>query len=786
MTSTQTTPLRVLVLEHDAADVELCIYALESAGFSVNADVAGSAEEFRNHVQRNTYDIVLADFRLPSWTGMDAVRELRGLGLSTPLILVTGTLGDERAVDCVRGGAADYVLKQNIGRLPIAVHRALQEHRAQEELAIAQSRTMEFEVQVREREARFAQLADTISEVFYLAKTDFSEMLFINKAYESIWGRTTQSLYDNPRSFVEAVHPEDRPRLYESIARVQRGETPEHVDFRVILPDGETRWVISRAVPVRNERNEVYAISGVVLDITDRRVTRLALEESEIRFRKLTDAAFDAVVVSKLGVIQEVNRGFVEMFRLSSEADAVGRSVLDFCAPESRALVEQRVREGIEIPYDMVGLRADGTKIMVEVTARSHDVDGLPGRITALRDVSAQRTLEEQFRQAQKMEAVGRLAGGVAHDFNNLLTVISSCAQFILNELSAHDPRREDAEEILKAAADAASLTRQLLAFSRQEVIQHRQVTLQELVTSADKLLRRLIGEDIELTTVLSKEPLLISVDPGQFEQVIMNLAVNARDAMPTGGKLTIETALVELDDGYSQAHWPATAGSYAMMAISDTGHGMDEQTRARIFEPFFTTKDVGKGTGLGLATVYGIVKQSGGFIWVYTEEGRGTTFKVYMPLVQSVEQPVDAAADGAERATVPRGNEVVLLAEDSRGVRAAVRRLLERLGYTVLEAASGKAAIEIATRTQTTIDLLMTDVVMPEMSGRELAEHFLALRPQGKVLYTSGYTDDAVLRHGVLASGVEFIQKPFTPEILAKKLRAVLSSPASPRDPDR
>jgi CheY-like chemotaxis protein len=272
-------------------------------------------------------------------------------------------------------------------------------------------------------------------------------------------------------------------------------------------------------------------------------------------------------------------------------------------------------------------------------------------------------------------------------------------------------------------------------------------------------------------------------VDPGQFEQVIMNLAVNARDAMPTGGKLTIETALAELDGTYTQAHWPATAGTFAMMAISDTGHGMDEQTRARIFEPFFTTKEVGKGTGLGLATVYGIVKQSGGFIWVYTEPGRGTTFKVYMPLAHT---EASVASPEVAGTTVPQGTEVVLLAEDSRGVRAAVRRLLERLGYTVLEAPNGKTAIEIAGHLETKIDLLMTDVVMPEMSGRELAEHFLALRPQARVLYTSGYTDDAVLRHGVLASGVEFIQKPFTPEILARKLRAVLAPAPSARGKDR
>jgi PAS domain S-box-containing protein len=765
--------LRVLIVEHDIADAELNVHALKTAGFSVHADIAGNAEEFRALLLANSYDVVLADYRLPSWTGMDALRELRSLGFDIPLILVTGTLGDERAVECVLGGAADYVLKHNIGRLGIAVHRALQERDAREELVRAEHRTREFEVQVREREERFAQLADTISEVFYLVEADFSRTLFINKAYEEIWGRPAQALYENPRMFVDSVHPDDRARLFANMNQVQRGETPEHVDFRVIRPNGDIRWVTSRAVPVLNEQGEVYRISGVALDITERRLARLALEESEIRFRKLVDAAFDAIVVSQEGIIREVNRGFLEMFGLGAEEEALGRSVLEFCAPESRDLVARRMRAGTESSHDFVGLRANGTKIMIEVTARSHEVGGRPGRISALRDVTDHRTLEEQFRQAQKMEAVGRLAGGVAHDFNNLLTVISTCAQLLRDNLSPLDPRREDTEEILKATTAAASLTRQLLAFSRQEVIQQRQVALQDLVVSAEKLLVRLIGEDVELTTVLSEPPLLVNVDPGQFEQVIMNLAINARDAMPAGGKLTIETSLVELDDGYAQVHWPATAGSFAMMAISDTGHGMDEATRARIFEPFFTTKEVGKGTGLGLATVYGIVKQSGGFIWVYTEPGRGTTFKVYMPLAQrdnGQPQGTEAAPD-----RVPRGDEVVLLAEDSRPVRVAIRRILERLGYTVIEAPDGKAALDVARQAPTRIDLLMTDVVMPEMSGRDLAEQFLTLRPNGKVLYTSGYTDDAVLRHGVLSSGVAFIQKPFTPEGLARKLRSAL-----------
>jgi CheY-like chemotaxis protein len=373
------------------------------------------------------------------------------------------------------------------------------------------------------------------------------------------------------------------------------------------------------------------------------------------------------------------------------------------------------------------------------------------------------------------MEAVGRLAGGVAHDFNNLLTVIMSYSNLLLQDFGTNDPRRDDLEQVQKAAAAAAALTRQLLAFSRQQVIEPRLLALEDVVAGAAKMLTRVIGEDIELVTILRKEPSTVRIDPGQLEQVIMNLAVNARDAMPTGGRLTIETTQVDLDDTYARMHWPATPGQFAMLAVSDNGVGMDEPTRARIFEPFFTTKEPGKGTGLGLATVYGIVQQSGGFIWVYSEPGSGATFKIYLPLVDQEaglnEYPATARAG-------LRGMETVLLAEDASAVRAVVRQTLERHGYTVLEAPNGKAALDLAAKQADRIDLLLTDVVMPEMSGRRLAERFTALRPGVKVLYMSGYTDDAVLRHGVLGPGVAYLQKPFSPDVLAGKVREVLDAP--------
>jgi CheY-like chemotaxis protein len=375
------------------------------------------------------------------------------------------------------------------------------------------------------------------------------------------------------------------------------------------------------------------------------------------------------------------------------------------------------------------------------------------------------------------MEAVGRLAGGVAHDFNNLLTVIISYTDLLLEDLDRDDPKREDVTAVRKAAEGAAALTHQLLAFSRKQVLQPKVLDLNATVASTEKLLRRLIGEDIRLVAKLGSSLGRVKADPGQIEQVIMNLAVNARDARPAGGQLTIETADVAMDEAYVRGHPTAEPGRYVMLAVSDTGIGMDEQTKAHIFEPFFTTKELGKGTGLGLATVYGIVKQSGGFIWLYSEPGQGTSFKIYLPLVEESAQRHAMPAV----AKLPRGTETILVVEDAPAVRTVIRQVLERQGYTVLEAPNGEAAFALATKHHGPIHLLLTDVVMPGVNGRQLSEQLARPRPDMLVLFTSGYTDDSVVRHGILESGIAYLQKPFTPDGLARKVREVLDSPQGP-----
>jgi signal transduction histidine kinase len=389
-------------------------------------------------------------------------------------------------------------------------------------------------------------------------------------------------------------------------------------------------------------------------------------------------------------------------------------------------------------------------------------------------DLANRKSLEAQLRQAQKMEAFGQLAGGVAHDFNNLLTVITSYSELLLSGAIPPEEQRDAIREIRKAGDRATSLTRQLLAFSRKQLLQPVDLDLNSLIRETEKMLRRLIGADIDLATTLDPALAWVNADPGQIEQVIMNLVVNARDAMPTGGLLTIETHNVELDQNYAQKHPEIQPGKFVMFAVTDSGCGMNDTIKAKLFEPFFTTKEVGKGTGLGLATVHGIVKQSGGSIEVYSEAGHGTTFKIYLPRIEPANSSSKSMPD---LSLIPRGTETILLAEDEAEVRAVVRLVLESSGYTVLESQSGEEAMQICQKHPTPIHLLLTDVVMPKMSGRLLAEAVVALRPNIKVLYLSGYTDDAVVRHGVLEAGMHFLQKPFTPMVLARKVREVLGA---------
>ncbi|HSM81550.1 MAG TPA: response regulator, partial [Nodosilinea sp.] len=512
-------------------------------------------------------------------------------------------------------------------------------------------------------------------------------------------------------------------------------------------------------------------------EIAERQRTEAALRDSEARYRQLFQAITDPLFVydCETLVYLAVNDAAVAEYGYSYD-EFLTMTIRDVRPPEDvPALLEMLAQAGsaLEQRGTWRHRKKNGDIINVEISAYGLTFAERPACLVQARNVTEQRRLEEQFRQAQKMEAIGRLAGGIAHDFNNLVTVIKGYSEILQGRIGAGDPASELLGEIHKAGERAGMLTRQLLAFSRQQVLEPQVLNLNAVVGETETMLRRLIGEDVVLVTRLSPRLGRVKTDPGQIEQVLMNLAVNARDAMPQGGTLTLETEVVQLDELFCRRTAGLTPGDYVRLTVSDSGCGMDAATQAKMFEPFFTTKAVGKGTGLGLATVHGIVTQSGGHVAVESAVGQGTTFTVYLPLVADGVQR--ESGEGVRSHPLSQGHETVLVVEDEAAVRALETHILQRCGYRVLEAANGQEALDLAQQEPGPIHLLVSDVVMPHLGGRELAEQIACTRPDCKVLFLSGYTDDVIIHHGVETAAFAFLQKPFTPSTLAQKVRQVL-----------
>ncbi|HVH08708.1 MAG TPA: PAS domain S-box protein [Gemmatimonadales bacterium] len=765
---------RILIVEDVPTDAALVEREIQRAGISCATRRVDAEGPLRDALRTFHPDLVLSDHSLPTLTASDTLRLVQEETPDTPVIVVTGSLDEEIAAEYMKAGATDYVVKDHLERLGPAVQRALDLRRARTEQAQAEEAR-------RQSEERFRALIEHGADALALLSAD-GAVLFVSQSAERIFGFTPQELVGT--SAGQLVHPDDRPRLGATLIDLAaRPGVPATLELRLRHRDGSWREV-EAVIVNRLGEPAVGAIVGNFRDLSERKDAERALRDSETQYWSLVEGVRDIIfALAPDGIIASLSPAF-ETITGWPRGDWLGKPFDQLVHPEDvpQALeLFGRVVRGEPRPTAQVRVRSSkGDYRVTEFAATAQLRDGrLAGVLGIGRDVTERVHLEQQLRQAQKMEAVGRLAGGIAHDFNNILTAITGYADLLLEDLATNDPRRQDAEEIHKAADRAAGLTRQLLAFSRQQVLQPRVVDLNALVSELEKMLRRLLGEDVTLATALAPGLGRVRADPGQLEQVIMNLAVNARDAMPHGGKLTLETGDVALGGPSAADLYPAPPGAYVMLAVRDTGVGMDPETQGHLFEPFFTTKEKGKGTGLGLATVYGIVKQSGGFIWVTSELGVGNTFNIYLPRVEAAVEPVGSR--GAQM-PVARGTETVLVAEDEAPVRAVARQTLERYGYRVLEAPSAEAALDVAERYSGPIHLLLTDVIMPGLSGRELATRLAARRPETRVIYMSGYTDDEITRHGVLEPGFTFVQKPFTPEALARAVREVLDSKAGRR----
>ena len=673
------TALHLLILEDNPDDAELAVKELDRKGFDVKWTRVDTEQAFRKALAEKP-DMILADYHVPSFDAIAALQIYKQLKLKIPLIIFSGTVGEEVAIECMKSGATDYVLKNNLSRLYPVVKRAL------EEMKIYKKNRQAEEV-LRKSERRYKQLysmtrlmCDNLPELIWTKDLD-NRFIFANKA-------CCEKLL-NAKDTDEPVGKTDI--YFAGREKKSHPENPEYHTFGETCK-GSDMVVLKTKKPLRSDESGNLKGKFVCLNV----YKAPFLDEN-------------GNLIGTVGCARDITR-------------------------EKEIEKEQRKAE------------------------------------------EENKKLEAQLFQAQKMEAIGTLAGGIAHDFNNLLTVIIGNAQLALINTVKDESSRNVIEEIKKAGDKAASLTRQLLAFSRKQIIKPVIININELLADVEKILVRLIVENVELLIIPGTTLWNVKIDPGQMEQVIINLAVNARDAMPHGGKLTLETANSTLNENYFREHGieGKKSGHYVVLAISDTGAGIDKKIIKHIFEPFFTTKKVGKGTGLGLSTVYGIAKQNNGFIWVYSEPGRGSTFKIYLPKVKKnaeLKKKEQIFASGLG------GSETVLIVEDDDSLRNLAEKTLRSYEYKILVAENGEDALRVCKKHDSQIDLMVTDVVMPRMGGKKLAKKLQSLYPEIKVIYMSGYTDNAIVHHGVLAPDLNFLEKPFSPEDLALKVRKVLDN---------
>jgi two-component system, cell cycle sensor histidine kinase and response regulator CckA len=762
-------PLRILILEDVAMDAELVEYELKRANIPFLARRVDSRDGFLHELDAFSPDLILSDYTLPRFDGMTALSLAKQRAPSIPFLIVTGSVNEETAVGCMKAGATDYLLKSNLARIGPAIQAALERERAHAEKIRAESA-------LAASERRFRSLVQNSSDLVTILAPD-GTIIYVSDSAERIVGYSPADLVGT--SLTAYLDNGYADKLGELLHSNGKSSVAGPIEFRMRRADGTPVWLEA----VGNNLLTDATIRGIVLnarDISERKRADQELRESEERYRDLFDHASDLVCMAAPdGALLYVNKAWMEGTGYSDEE--IGRmQLLDIIHPDSRAYyieVLERVRRGERLDHvELVFMPKAGTPITVEGNLSCTFKDGVPITVRGIyRDITERKRVEEHLRRAERMQAAGKLAGGVAHEVNNMMTGVIGFSEFLLRSLEESDPRRADVEEVIKAGTRAADVTRQLLAFTRQQFLRPQVVQINTVVSEMDKMLRRSLGEDKLLEMQLSPEAGEIRADRGQLEQVLINLVLNARDAMTGHGRVSIETAPAEWNEAYALRHGGVEIplGRYVMLAVSDDGAGMTPEVRERIFEPFFTTKPIGQGTGLGLSTVYGIVKQSGGYIWVYSEPGQGSVFKVYLPEARI---PLESAEPAIHCATTPTaGSETILVIEDEDIVRTLACRGLKDHGYSVVEARNGAQGLRYIREHPGVIQLVISDVVMPEMGGRELGHTLASLDPDLPILYMSGYTGEDVVQRGLLPAGAPFQQKPFTPATLASKVRSML-----------
>ncbi len=761
--------MKILLIEDNPADARL-IQQMLNPGPQRLFDLA-TVPDLRlglAALRERSCDVLLLDLGLPDSQGLETLAKAQEATADwLPVIVLTGMDDDVLAVEALRQGAQDFLVKTGLTAelLTRTLRYTVERHRAQRALL--------------ETEERFREMAENIECVFWMRSAEQNRVLYVSPAYERVWGRSIASLYQQPASFIDAVHPADRQRVLANVlqAHLPRPEKFE-IEYRIVRPDGSIRWIRDRGVPIRTASGEVPRIAGVAEDITSRK----ALEEAQRRLATAIEQAAEAFIITDVeGTIVYANPAFEKITGYSRQ-EALGQNMrivksgkhdLTFYRRMWGSLVQGQVWRG-----RFVNKRKDG--VLYEEDASITPLRDVTGQITnyvaVKRDVSREALLEAQLRQAQKMDAIGQLAGGVAHDFNNLLGIISGNAELLLlRGPELHAEAIEGLNHVINAAERGASLTRQLLIFSSKQIMQSRPVALNELISNLTKMLKRTIREDIRLDCLCAEHLPFVQADPGMLEQVLLNLVVNARDAMPRGGRLLIATERVCRDEEFVQTNPAARAGEFVELAVSDTGTGIAPEHLQHVFEPFFTTKEPGKGTGLGLATVYGIVKQHQGWVEVASRLGQGATFKIFLPAIPA---PALTGTSQSAETLLRGGPETILLVEDDLPLRLVTRRVLEKFKYKVHEATCATEALEVWRRHEREIALVLTDFVMPGgMTGRDLAEQLLTQRPGLKLIFMSGYSPEALGKDTAFIQRTRshFLNKPCSPRTLLQAVRRCL-----------